>query len=72
MEITRHKPGPRMSQAVEYNGVVYLAGQVANDMNAGKVDTLLILGANPAYSATGDLKFGEAMNKVKNKIHLGL
>ena len=34
MEITRHKPGPRMSQAVEHNGVVYLAGQVANDMGA--------------------------------------
>ena len=45
---------------------------LASDMNTGKVDTLLILGANPAYSATGDLKFGEAMNKVKNKIHLGL
>ena len=51
MEITRHKPGPRMSQAVEYNGVVYLAGQVANDMNAdvteqtrqvlAKIDALL-------------------------------
>ena len=34
MDITRHKPGSRMSQAVEHNGVIYLAGQVANDMNA--------------------------------------
>ena len=34
MEIVRHHPGPRMSQAVEYNGVVYLAGQVADDRNA--------------------------------------
>ena len=33
MDITRHNPGPRMSQAVEHNGVVYLAGQVANDQN---------------------------------------
>ena len=51
MEITRHNPGPRMSQAVEHNGVVYLAGQVANDMNAdvteqtrqvlAKIDALL-------------------------------
>lgn len=33
MSITRHNPGPRMSQAVEHNGVVYLAGQVADDFN---------------------------------------
>lgn len=33
-KITRHKVGPRMSQAVEYGGVVYLAGQVADDKGA--------------------------------------
>jgi len=31
MPITRHHVGPRMSQAVEHGGVVYLAGQVADD-----------------------------------------
>ncbi|MEE1554653.1 MAG: Rid family hydrolase, partial [Alphaproteobacteria bacterium] len=51
MDITRHNPGPRMSQAVEHNGTVYLAGQVANDQNAdvgeqtrqvlAKIDALL-------------------------------
>ena len=35
MSITRHHIGPRMSQAVEHNGVVYLAGQVAEDNNVG-------------------------------------
>ena len=34
MDITRHHVGPRMSQAVEHNGVVYLAGQVADDQDA--------------------------------------
>jgi enamine deaminase RidA (YjgF/YER057c/UK114 family) len=34
MEITRHHVGPRMSQAVEHGGVVYLAGQVADDPKA--------------------------------------
>lgn len=34
MSITRHNPGPRMSQAVEHNDVIYLAGQVGDDMNA--------------------------------------
>jgi len=31
MEIKRHHCGPRMSEAVVYNGVVYLAGQIAED-----------------------------------------
>jgi len=30
-DIKRHHPSQRMSQAVEHNGVVYLAGQVADD-----------------------------------------
>jgi len=34
MDITRHHVGPRMSQAVEHNGIVYLAGQVADDPDA--------------------------------------
>lgn len=33
-EITRKHVGPRMSQAVEHNGVVYLAGQVGDDQAA--------------------------------------
>lgn len=33
-EITRHHVGPRMSQAVENNGVIYLAGQVGDDQSA--------------------------------------
>ena len=40
------------------------------DMNAGKVDTLLILGGNPVYNAPGDLKFAEALKKVATSIHL--
>ena len=34
MDITRHHTGPRMSQAVEHNNVVYMAGQVADDSSA--------------------------------------
>jgi len=33
-DITRNHIGPRMSQSVEYNGVIYLAGQVGDDQNA--------------------------------------
>jgi len=34
MQIKRFQPGPRMSQAVTYNGFVFLAGQVADDTSA--------------------------------------
>jgi enamine deaminase RidA (YjgF/YER057c/UK114 family) len=33
-DIIRNHIGPRMSQSVEYNGVIYLAGQVGDDQNA--------------------------------------
>jgi MoCo/4Fe-4S cofactor protein with predicted Tat translocation signal len=42
------------------------------DMNAGKVDWLVILNANPVYSAPADLQFEDALGKVKTVAHLGL
>ncbi|MDB5522464.1 MAG: hypothetical protein JWM58_227 [Rhizobium sp.] len=33
--IKRYEKGTRMSQAVSYGGLVYIAGQVANDRKAG-------------------------------------
>ena len=41
------------------------------DMNAGKVDWLVILNANPIYSAPADLEFADAFNKVGTVVHLG-
>ncbi|MGB6974691.1 MAG: TAT-variant-translocated molybdopterin oxidoreductase [Terracidiphilus sp.] len=41
------------------------------DLNAGKVDWLVILDANPIYSAPADLDFGAAFNKAKMVVHLG-
>jgi MoCo/4Fe-4S cofactor protein with predicted Tat translocation signal len=45
---------------------------LANEMNAGQVSTLVILGGNPVYTAPADLQFGAALSKVQNSIHLGL
>jgi len=44
------------------------------DMQAGKVDLLIILGGNPAYDAPADLNFAEALkcNKVPLRVHYGL
>jgi MoCo/4Fe-4S cofactor protein with predicted Tat translocation signal len=44
---------------------------LVNDMRAGKVDWLLILNANPVYTAPVDLHFAEAMANVKMTAHLG-
>jgi len=40
------------------------------DMNAGKVDLLLILGGNPVYNAPADLNFSQALDKVGTRIYL--
>jgi molybdopterin-containing oxidoreductase family iron-sulfur binding subunit len=45
---------------------------LVNDMNAGTVALLVILGANPVYSVPVDLKFGEALQKVALRAHVGL
>jgi molybdopterin-containing oxidoreductase family iron-sulfur binding subunit len=39
-------------------------------MQAGTVDTLVMLGGNPVYNAPADLKFAAALAKVANTIHL--
>jgi molybdopterin-containing oxidoreductase family iron-sulfur binding subunit len=48
--------------------------ELVADMNAGKVDLLIILGGNPAYDAPSDLNFADALksNKVPLRVHYGL
>jgi molybdopterin-containing oxidoreductase family iron-sulfur binding subunit len=41
------------------------------DLNAGKVDWLVILNANPIYTAPADLNFATAFDKAKTVAHLG-
>ncbi|HEX4953326.1 MAG TPA: TAT-variant-translocated molybdopterin oxidoreductase [Thermoanaerobaculia bacterium] len=45
---------------------------LTEDMRAGKVDTLLILGGNPVYDAPADLGFAEALLKVPFRAHLSM
>jgi MoCo/4Fe-4S cofactor protein with predicted Tat translocation signal len=46
---------------------------LVEDMRAGKVDLLLILGGNPAYDAPAELEFASALksNAVNLKVYLG-
>ena len=41
------------------------------DLNAGKVDWLVILNANPIYTAPADLNFADAFGKANVVAHLG-
>ncbi len=46
--------------------------QLVSDMEAGKVQTLLILGGNPVYTAPADVPFADQLSKVQDRIYLGL
>ena len=43
---------------------------LCDDMDAGKVESLLIIGGNPVYDAPGDLAFAGKLAKVKNTLHV--
>ncbi len=44
--------------------------KLVDDLNSGSIETLVMLGGNPVYNAPEDLKFGQAMMKAANRIHL--
>jgi molybdopterin-containing oxidoreductase family iron-sulfur binding subunit len=46
--------------------------ELIKEMKEGKVETLIILGGNPVYTAPVDLSFSEHFSKIKLRIHLGL
>jgi Fe-S-cluster-containing dehydrogenase component len=54
----------------EARGAATLA-ELASDMDGGRVETLLILGGNPAYTAPSDLSFAEKLARVPFAAHLG-
>jgi molybdopterin-containing oxidoreductase family iron-sulfur binding subunit len=62
------------TETVEARAMDQRAGlaELVADMNAGAVSLLLILGANPVYTAPADLRFAEALGKVPLRAHLGL
>ncbi len=51
-----------------------LAGlkQLTDELMRDRVDTLVMLGGNPAYTAPGDIAFGDAIARAKTSIHLSL
>jgi MoCo/4Fe-4S cofactor protein with predicted Tat translocation signal len=47
-------------------------GELVADMEAGRVQTLLIFGGNPVYAAPADLEFAKHLLKVPLRVHLSL
>ena len=45
---------------------------LVKEMDAGQVDTLMILGGNPVFNAPADMRFSSAIQKVKLIIHNSL
>ena len=44
--------------------------ELTQAMNAGKIESLVILGGNPAYQAPADIDFAAGLKKVKHSVHL--
>jgi Fe-S-cluster-containing dehydrogenase component len=46
--------------------------ELAEEMESGRVDVLLILGGNPVYTAPVDFRLAERMERVPFRVHLGV
>lgn len=46
--------------------------ELAQDLDSGQIDLLVILGGNPVYNAPADLNFAERIKKAKLRVHLSL
>ncbi len=62
------------TESIEAEPVDQMASikDLVDDLNAGKVDFLLILGGNPVYDAPVDLDFLSALIKAKLRVYQGL
>ncbi len=45
--------------------------ELTSDLSGGRVEVLVILGANPVYSAAGSLNFANVIRKARLVVHLG-
>jgi molybdopterin-containing oxidoreductase family iron-sulfur binding subunit len=59
---------PVVTSPVEHSQSVK---ELADDMVAGRVDLLLIMGGNPVYSTPVDVNFAEAMTDVPLRVYYG-
>lgn len=67
-ETVRYVPEPDEARPTHADAIANLAARI----DAGQVETLVLLGTNPAYNAPADLGFAEKLGKVGTTIHYGL
>ncbi|HEY8021556.1 MAG TPA: TAT-variant-translocated molybdopterin oxidoreductase [Thermoanaerobaculia bacterium] len=60
---------PVEADPVDHAGSI---GELARDLEAGKVELLVVFDANPVYTAPADLDFAKAIRKARLRVHLGL
>jgi Fe-S-cluster-containing dehydrogenase component/anaerobic selenocysteine-containing dehydrogenase len=62
------------SEPIEASPVDHLAsiGELCDDMRAGRVSLLVVLGGNPALTAPAELDFAGAMQSAGLRVHLAL
>ncbi len=62
------------TDSVEVNPVDQMGSlrDLTGDLSSGRVDVMLLVGSNPVYNAPADLRFGDALQKAKLRVHLGL
>jgi MoCo/4Fe-4S cofactor protein with predicted Tat translocation signal len=62
------------SAPIEANPVIQSQSikDLVDDLNAGKVDLLIMSGVNPVFDAPADLNFADAIRKAKMVVHHGL
>ena len=65
---TWHAPSPLIGQRVPLKPF----GDLIDALNAGSVDTLVVVGGNPSYATPGSLGFSALMRRVPNAGYLGL
>ena len=58
--------------AANPNGGINSLRELVQDLEAGQVDLLVILGGNPVYSAPVDMNFGERLMKARLRVYLGM
>lgn len=61
-----------VTQGEPYAGGLESLSALVKSLNAGEVETLVIVDSNPVYTAPGGLKFAEALAKAKTVVHAGL
>src|SRR5215468_1444961 len=59
------------TEPAEFNPTAHMDSlrQLSGDISGGHVDTLVIIGANPAYTAPPDLGFTDLLSRVPLRIH---